>query len=273
MRGDSLAILGNTAKSTGTEGRAPVRTVSPIQAAEVISRTVSINMPSETAGGNSSQLFLSQEDKAMDDAQSTNSIANIPMLVTWLGQNITEEPTAIRGLKFMLNHLETGEGCAVLMSHNAVDIVMQVQSYYKTYPDIQLNVLSIFDRLLACNYTRAALIDNSVEVLRLTFSIGHRFMYSLPHVEAALRCVLQCARSEVCRADILQRNLLGYCTNFVKRYSRKVYVVRSVLKLFNWVATDERRMKAVCKANAVDTTLRYATYSLCCIVHYHIDRP
>jgi hypothetical protein len=197
----------------------------------------------------------SKGEQALAEAQTMHSASNIPMLVTWVQQNIPEEPTATRGLRFFLKHAETGEGCAVLINHGAVDVVYMIQDYYKTYPEIQLLVLHVFAKLLECNYTREALVGD-VEALRLTFSIGHRFMNSLPHVEGAMRCVLQCARSEVCREDIMKRRLIGYCTNFCKRYSREPNVVRYVLKLFNWVTTTLERMQIVYSMNAVDTTLR-----------------
>ena len=132
------------------------------------------------------------------------TVQNTPMLIAWLRKTYVEEPSARSGLGFILKHCQKGEGCVLAMKHNAVDIVTKIQRYdeYRGHAQMQLLVASIFRRLLECNYTRDAIIYKT-DVLRVAFTIAHRFMHSLEHVEAGVNCILQCCRSEICRRDII----------------------------------------------------------------------
>jgi hypothetical protein len=134
------------------------------------------------------------EDRAMKETTGTHNSYNAPMLMSWLMKHDTDEPTAISGLKFIYNHCETGEGCAVLMRHSVVSCILKVhQTYFKTNPPIQLQCLSILNRLLDCNVTRDEIIATT-KVVRSAFSIAHYYMNSKEHVSGALRCIAQCSR-------------------------------------------------------------------------------
>ena len=134
------------------------------------------------------------EDRAIKETSGIHNSYNAPMLISWLMKHDTDEPTAINGLNFIYNHCETGEGCAVLMRHSVIACIIKVhQTYCKANPPIQLQCLSILNRLLDCNITRDEIISTTT-VLRTSFSISHYYMNSKEHVSGALRCIAQCSR-------------------------------------------------------------------------------
>ena len=79
---------------------------------------------------------------------------------------------------------------------NTPSLPYQAYEEYRYNAPIQLLVISIFRKLLECNYTRDAIIYKT-DVLRIAFSITHRFMQSLEHVEVGVNCLLQCCRSGI----------------------------------------------------------------------------
>jgi hypothetical protein len=96
------------------------------------------------------------------------------------------------------------------MKHNVLDIVLKIQRHdeYRDHAEMHLLVVSICRRLLECNYTRDAIIYKT-DVLRVAFTIAHRYMHSLEHVEAGVNCILQSCRSEICRMDIIDLKVDG----------------------------------------------------------------
>jgi hypothetical protein len=131
--------------------------------------------------------FTNKEMQLMENACSHDSAMNAPMLVAWIFKNVEEEPTLVSGLKYLLMHLNTGEGCRIFQKHNACDTVIRAHHHYRTHVQVQQLCVSIFKQFLDCNLTRDELINNSVTLLRVVFNIAHLFMSSVSHVEAACR--------------------------------------------------------------------------------------
>lgn len=197
------------------------------------------------------------EDLSMKQINSPASAYNAPMLMSWLIKHIKEEHTATNGLKLLLKHVQTGEGCQLMYTHGAVDCCLRASQFYRNCAvadDVQLDCISILRQLLDCNFTRDAIICDT-RVLRAAFNIGHTYMSSKPHVEQAVQCVMQCSRSETCRADIIDRKLHLYLTLYCKRYSQDATILRPVLKTFNWITTSANRIILLCQDKAVSTVI------------------
>jgi len=62
------------------------------------------------------QTKLTREEEAIREACSEEGSFNAPMLVAWLLKHCDEEPTAVNGLTFLLKHLESGDGCFLMVS-------------------------------------------------------------------------------------------------------------------------------------------------------------
>ena len=62
------------------------------------------------------QTKLTREEEAIREACSEEGSFNAPMLVAWLLKHCDEEPTTVNGLTFLLNHLESGDGCFLMVS-------------------------------------------------------------------------------------------------------------------------------------------------------------
>ena len=194
------------------------------------------------------------EDIAMEYAGSVESSFNAPMLMSWLYKNHKEEPTVLTGMGFLLHHLEKAEGCALMLKHGAIGTLKHIHLHYREHPPLQLQCVTALGRLLECNITRDDVIANT-EALRMAFNIAHVHMNSRAHVDTAARCIAQCCRSEVCRRDILHRKVYAYMLNFCKRFSSTASILRSCLKLFNWVATTRERIVEICDAGVVKMIL------------------
>ena len=74
----------------------------------------------------------SAEDKAMAFAESTESSFNAPMLCSWLYKHVTEEPTVTSGLAFLQEHLNSGEGCQLMLKHGIVDSIEKFINIFGT---------------------------------------------------------------------------------------------------------------------------------------------
>lgn len=61
------------------------------------------------------QTKLTREEEAIREACSEEGSFNAPMLVAWLLKHCDEEPTTVNGLTFLLNHLESGDGCFLMV--------------------------------------------------------------------------------------------------------------------------------------------------------------
>jgi hypothetical protein len=192
------------------------------------------------------------------------SALNAPMLVTQLSKHFDEVSTAISALGFVLKHAEEGEGCVLLLKYGILSTIFKVHLHepYVDHKEIQLLVASVLKQLLECNYTRDSLIDN-LDVLRVTFSIAHRFMSSADHVTASIHCILQCARSEINREEIMSSNMIGYFTNFCKRHSKVSLILRCVLKLFCWLSITDEKIEQLCEKEALGTCLQCMKRHIC----------
>ena len=196
------------------------------------------------------------EDKAMEYASSLESSFNAPMLMSWLYKNYREEPTVLTGMGYLLHHLEKGEGCALMLKHDAVGALNRIMQYYREHPPLQLQCVTALCRLLDCNYTRDDIIGESTQALNMAFSVAHLHMNSRAHVDTAARCIAQCCRSEVCRREIMRKKIYSYMLNFCKRFNNTASILRSCLKHFNWVATTLERMVKICEAGVIVMILK-----------------
>lgn len=201
------------------------------------------------------EIPLTREEKAVQEACTEEGSFNAPMLVAWLQQHVHEEPTTLSGLRFLLKHLSTGEGCFLMHRHGVLQAIIKIHEFYRNQPPIQLLVVSVLQQLLDCNYTRSAIIAH-VSVLHMSFSIAHLYMNSASHVEAACKCITQCARSEVGRVAIIENTIVPYMITFCQRFSRNASIIRSTLMVFLWVTTDQARLEYICKVHGVNTAIQ-----------------
>ena len=185
------------------------------------------------------------------------SSSNVPMLFVWLSKSYDELPSAISGLEFILKHCQSGQGCVICMKHGVLEIITEIINYEKYHYNMKVQLLSlqIFQRLLECHYTRDYLTYKT-DVLNLTFRITHRFMSHINHVIAGMNCILQCSRSEICRSEIIELKIIGYCINFCKRHSKSPDVIRPVLRLFTWISITIERLTNICNLGAIEACLQ-----------------
>jgi hypothetical protein len=196
------------------------------------------------------------EDRAMAYAESTESSFNAPMLCSWLYKNVEEEPTVVSGMAFLQEHLNNGEGCQLMLKHGIVDSIEKIHNHFRSHSDLQLQCVVALRKLLDCNYTRDLLIKHDTRAMRLAFAIGHIHLKSRQHVDEAVRCVCQSARSEHCRRDIMSRRLYAYINNICKRYVRDPSILRFALKLFNWTATTDDRIRELSDSGVTATVIQ-----------------
>ena len=180
------------------------------------------------------------------------------MLISWLLKHIKEEQTILTGMKLLINHVQTGDGCQLMHTHGVIEFIRRASTNYlhgENHFSIQLSCVSIIRQLLDCNYTRDEIISTNTDMLRLAFNIGHRYMSSKEHVEQVVQCIMQCSRSEICRVDILELKMHLYLTIFCKSYSRNALILRAVLKTFNWLTTTSQRIVTLCHDKALITVI------------------
>mmetsp|Transcript_31144 Transcript_31144/g.52069 ORF Transcript_31144/g.52069 Transcript_31144/m.52069 type:complete len:533 (-) Transcript_31144:92-1690(-) len=195
-------------------------------------------------------IKLTREELAIEEACKEEGSFNAPMLVAWLLKHHQEDPTTLNGLKYLLKHLETGEGCFLMLRHGALQAVMKIHAYFTNDPPIQLLVIKVVRQLLDCNYTRSLVLDEAnngaTNLLHMCFKIAHHHMNSASHVEVAAHCITQTARSEVCRQAIQRLNIIAYMINFCKRFSKNPKIIRPTLMLMLWFSTNQPRLEYVC---------------------------
>ena len=201
------------------------------------------------------EVPLTRADKAIQEACMEEGSFNAPMLVAWLQQHHQEEPTTLNGLKFLMKHLSTGEGCFLMLRHGVLNAIIKIHQFYKNQPPIQLHVVNVVRQLLDCNYTRSMVVAN-LTVLRMCFQIMHTHMNSASHVESAAMCITQCSRAETNRLVILDMHILAYMINFCKRFSTNAVLMRATLMLMVWLSTDQERLEYVCGLHGVNTALQ-----------------
>ena len=197
-------------------------------------------------------------------ATTTHDSCNAPMLVSWIYKHINDEFTVTSGLSLMLENVHNGESCLNMVQYDCVRCVMRAHSVYVGNAEVQLLCVSILRMLLDCNLTRDVVIGDG-KTLKMLFSTAHCYMDSLAHVEQCVQGILQCARAEKCREDIMNLHIINYEILFCRKYWRVPAILRSILKLFNWVTNTPQRMVAVYNAGAVRTTLK--------IMERHITNP
>ncbi len=198
----------------------------------------------------------SAEDIAMESAAKTDSNFNAPMLSSWLYKNVHEEPTVISGMAFLQQHLESAEGCELMLKHEIVGAIDKIHNFYKEHPPLQLQCGMALRQLLDCNYPRGRIVANTT-ALRIAFKIAHVHMNSNSHVQQAMCCISQCARSEVCRTHILRTRMYAYVVHWCKRFNNSGAILKPALRFFNWVATDNARIVELCtKGEVVPVILR-----------------
>jgi hypothetical protein len=152
-------------------------------------------------------------------------------------------------------HSQVGDGCVQMYRHNVIDLLCKASEAYRQNSNIQLNILIIFQRLLECNYTRESIISTP-KALNISFLIGHYYMSSVKHVEHATACVLQCARHEVCRKEILDKKYITYLFVYCKKYSRNHIIIRNIMKLLNWVTSTDDRLVSMYEIGGAKTVLK-----------------
>jgi hypothetical protein len=209
----------------------------------------------KTPGVNAQDKPLSAEEQALINVSTEDSSYNAPMLVSFLFKVADQEPTIVKGLKAILHHMESGEGCRLLHTNGIIVTIIKIHHEHPKHTEIQLLCATALRCLVDCNLTRDAVIDKT-DVLQVAFAISHTFMTSQEHVEQVCRCIAQCARSEVCRLYILRHNIPSYMTNYCRAFSRSAPILRYTLKVFNWVSTTPARLDYLLKINAVGTTLQ-----------------
>ena len=196
------------------------------------------------------ELKLTPEEEAIKEACSKDNTFNAPMLVAWMLKHFDDEVISTEGLGFLLKHLESGEGCYLLHRQGILNAVYKIQFYFfKTHPNIQILILKVFAKLLDCNYTRGTILKDT-DMLRVVFTICHFYMNSKSHVDLCLYCMMQCTRSELNRATMLQERMVGYIVTFIRRYPLVPTILRSMIKLFNWISTSQERMEYLVKLKA-----------------------
>ena len=202
------------------------------------------------------------EEIALKASDSFGNVFNAPMLVSWVYKHMDEELTLRQGLEYMQKHVDTGEGCVLLHRHDVMMCLMGVFEQDKEKPHIALYIVSILRKLLDCNFTRDSIINadgpgyEAISALRVSFSIIHSHMNSHSHVEEGIKCVMQCARSELCRRDIIDRRVIVYLNEIARKYSKHPEILRPILRTFNWTANTMDRLKYVCDADCTGTVLQ-----------------
>jgi hypothetical protein len=195
------------------------------------------------------------EDVQLRQASEKGNAYNVLMLITWLVKNLPDEAITETGLKLMEVHSQVGDGCVQMYRHNVIDLLCKASEAYRQNSNIQLNILIIFQRLLECNYTRESIISTP-KALNISFLIGHYYMSSVKHVEHATACVLQCARHEVCRKEILDKKYITYLFVYCKKYSRNHIIIRNIMKLLNWVTSTDDRLVSMYEIGGAKTVLK-----------------
>lgn len=199
--------------------------------------------------------FLTESQKAFQAAVFQDNSFNAPTLVGWIIKNVNEELTMLKGLDYVLFHMKTGEGCLLLFRHGIVTAVTRILTKYPNHPPLALLVIQILRQLLDCNFTRDELIENT-EIFHLVMVIAHKYMNSIFHVDNAMRCLMQCVRSECNREYFFNKDYIGYLFIYAKRFRNQVSLLSSILRTFFWVMTDEKRIKTLFQFKIIQLAIK-----------------
>jgi len=140
------------------------------------------------------------------------------------------------------------------MRNGLVNAFIKIYSFHKKHGSIQLLLLHGIRQLLDCNYTRSTIIQD-VSIVEICFNIAYMYMTSVKHIELASHCITQCLRNEGNIQYVLTHAIVGYMITFCQKYSKNILLIRSTLKLFSWVSTNQSRLDYVCGLKAVQTTI------------------
>ena len=140
------------------------------------------------------------------------------------------------------------------MRNGLVSAFIRIHALYKKQASIQLLLLRGLRQLLDCNYTRSHVIQD-LSIVEICFTIAYLHMHSIQHIELASHCITQCIRNEACIKIVLSHAMVGYLITFCQKYSKSVLLIRSTLKLFTWMSTNQSRLDYVCDLKAVQTTI------------------
>jgi len=199
---------------------------------------------------------VTAEDVAMENAAKTDSNFNAPMLSSWLYKNVQEEPTVLSGMAFLQQHLDGAEGCELMLKHDILGAIQKVHNFYRDHPPLQLQCVTAIRKLLDCNLTRDSIISSTL-ALRIAFNIAHVHTKSKSHVQQAMCCISQSARSEVGRSHIFKTRMYAYVIHWCKRFSTSGDILKPALRTLNWICTDNPRIIELCsKGNVVPVILR-----------------
>ena len=201
------------------------------------------------------------EDISLREASEVGNAYNVLMLITWLAKNLDDEAVIQSGLKLMEAHANLGDGCVQIYRHKGIDLLDKTSTTYRSNGVIQLSVLAIFHRLLDCNFTRDSIIT-SPKVLNISFLIGHCYLNSVQHVEHSTCCVLQCSRNETCRQEILEKKYITYFLMYCRKYKHNHIIIRSIMKLMNWVTSNDDRLRYLYDIGAPKVVLKCMNYHL-----------
>jgi len=193
-----------------------------------------------------------------------HDFCNAPMLISWIYKNITDEYTVSGGLSLMLENVQSGPGCENMVQYDCTRCIVKAHLQFPKNVHVQLACVSVLRKLLDCNITRPSLLSNP-KPLKLLFTVSHQYMSSQAHVEQCVQGILQYSREEAMRSEIMAANMIHYVILYCRMYWRVPRILRSALKLFNWVTDIQERMEAVYHAGAVRTTLK--------VMERHLSNP
>jgi hypothetical protein len=195
------------------------------------------------------------EIEILKNAASIEKTFIAPVLITWINKHLKEEPIMIQAFGFLTKHLDSAEGCNLLFKHGIVDSLLNIHLFFKENPPIQLSIILALKQLLDCNHTRDDVVEN-VHVLHCCFSIAYFHMNSKSHVEHAVRCIAQCSRFEHCRIVILEKNYIPYFITFCNRFYKISSILRSVIKILNWISTNQSRIEYIVNQRAIQLSIK-----------------
>jgi hypothetical protein len=173
---------------------------------------------------------------------SIDTALNAPMVMTFLLRRCQEDPTVLKGLEFIFQHIEkNGEGCQLFYRHGLVTLLCRISEFHNKHKTILLFVLKCFVQLLDCNLTRDFVIDDGKETLvDLLFNILYLNMTSHDHVLEGSRALMQCTRYAHCRTRFVSKNVIPYLFIIANENGMKHYpsFLNSLLRICHWMCLD-----------------------------------
>lgn len=207
-----------------------------------------IKDPPPQSPSSSALVPVTVAESAAIDLPPISESLNAPMMMQFLLRRFHEDPTVLKGLEFVLHHLDRGEGCQLFMRHGLVNLLYRAAEFHHRNTKILLLVLQSFRQLLDCNLTRDEIIieqDCQQTIVRLIFNIVYLNMTSMDHIEAGVRALMQCTRYSLCRDHVVEQQVIPYLLILARKFLRHQppYFLNSLLKIFHWMCTDVDRAK------------------------------